>query len=128
MNRTCLQIGQLSAAEVPLSHGRMQLLQKRCPQMRRIGSWISSQHVGQSSLAASSSGFSGSGSTFRFVRYFSLLGKSFFFSDESEVGKMECQSTAPSMKAAACSFVFDMHTTAKMAVAISDQAENRMVA
>ena len=32
------------------------------------------------------------------------------------------------MKAAACSFVFDMHTIAKIAGSTSDQAENSMVA
>ena len=130
MKRTRLQIGQLSAAEVPVSHGRMQSLQKRCPQTRRIGSWISSQQVGQSSLAACPSSvlFGSAVSTCRFARWVFLLGKCFLFSDDPEGGKTECQRITPSMKAAACSFVFDMHTTAKMAGATSDQAETSMAA
>lgn len=124
MRRTLLQTGQVSAAEVPLSHGRIQALQKRWPQRRRTGAWISSQQVGQSSLTLFSGGvFS---SICKFVRNFSLLGKSFFFFSAAPEGggKMECQSTAPRMKAAACSFVFVMHTIAKIAGAMSDQAEN----
>lgn len=101
-------MGQLFAVE---AHNRMQLLQKRCPQLRRVGSSISCQQVGQSSLTSWQASFSAR----RLARCLTLLGKTFPSAIAGARGKIQYQSLAPSRKAEACSCDFDTYIATKSA-------------
>ena len=109
--RSLLQIGQLPTAEAALNHVRIQPLQKRCPQTRRIGASISSQQVGQISLIGPSKV---SASTCKLARYVTRLVRC-FLSFAVPGGKMVYQIIAPINEAEACRDDFDIHTKIRSA-------------
>lgn len=118
-----LQIEQLPTAEAALNHGRIQPLQKRCPQTRRIGASISCQQVGQISLEDPSEV---SASTCKLARYFTRLGRC-FLSFAVPGGKMVYHSIAPINEAEACRGDFDMHMKIRSAGMPRDQEEKAIL-
>ena len=120
-----LQIEQLPTAEAALNHGRIQPLQKRCPQTRRIGASISCQQVGQVSLIDPSE-VSASTSTCKLAMYVTRLGRC-FLSFAMPGGKIVYQSIAPITEAEACRGDFDIHTKTRSAGMPMDQKEKAML-